>query len=100
MGEGGRGDSCSESFYKTREVINEQTIHLLVNLHVEVCLIACLNKINVLIEKRFIRYFKENLGTHLKGTLIQNMLDTDAHAKIESCKLCIFNPYSFWVIYP
>ena len=45
---------------------------------------------------------QENLGTHLKSTLTQvwKMHYTDAHIKIESCKLCIFNPYSFRVIYP
>ena len=45
---------------------DKSKIYLLVKLHGEVCLTACLNKNKVLIGKHFLRYFKENVGTHLK----------------------------------
>ena len=65
---------------------------LLVNLHGEVCLTACLNKIKVLIGKYFFHYYKENLGTLIK---MWNLYYRDANIKTESCKLCIFNPILF-----
>ena len=46
---------------------DEWRIYLLVMLHDEICLTACLNKIKVLIDKLFFCYFKENLGKHLKA---------------------------------
>ena len=45
------GNSCSESFYKTREAINEGL--LISKVHGEVCPTACLNKIKVLKGKHF-----------------------------------------------
>ena len=43
----------------------KRRIHFLLKLHCELCLTAYPNKIKVLVDKHFFRYFKENLGTHL-----------------------------------
>ena len=57
--------SCFESFFNSRG--DKWRVYLLVKLHCEVCLTTCINKIKVLIDKPFFRYFKENIDTQLKA---------------------------------
>ena len=58
-----------------------------VKFHDELCLTDSLKKIKVLIGKTFFPLFKRSRYTK-------------DYIKTVSCKLCIFNPYSFWVIQP
>ena len=58
-----------------------------VKFHDELCLTDSLKKIKVLIGKTFFTLFKRSRYTN-------------DYIKTVSCKLCIFNPYSFWVIQP
>ena len=59
------GVVLERSLENRRQTADQWRVHFLMKLHEELCLIACLNKIKILIGKHFFRYFKENLSTHL-----------------------------------